>query len=404
MFGYLLNKISSTLSSNDTTSTTTTTSPQQNQQTQQQQKQKTTQSQDVDDLNQFIHSMNINKSQSDLDLMLAIINDRLQKTDYTDALKQLKQFVFITIEALSHGAAHSNTDSTTYNQLQTSYQLPTMNKLEDLYQSVRLKADEATRAANETQLLEITLILSIIQQTRYLMLNHRSRSSGSESTPSHHEQQDDGFQLFTQYHAKQVLADIQPLIKELLRTNGLIQSNDLANRIKAMHNCWQALYKILMLVVNKTNNISHIISKQWSWNTTILEKNKKVKLKEWQASNMTIPLHNQSSMYLDQIFTIIQDRLKDQTLLAKYNDANSHMEDLIMNMETNQEYIDSIQYLLGVDELLDGLSAISEISFKYSNFIKENTPVGIITVVAPSTSFRLTDHHICFRNHPNLLS
>ncbi|EFA86535.1 hypothetical protein PPL_00333 [Heterostelium album PN500] len=305
----------------------------------------------VDDLSQFLHSMNVNKSQSDLDLMLTIISDRVNKSEYLDAYNRLKQLVFITIDQLVGGAVNASTDSATYNQLQNSYQLPSINKLEDLYQLVRMKSQEILRGNQDSKvILELSSILSILQQVRYLLLNRKyiqqqqqqiqQQSSTNDNDNNKkivnqqiemHEE-DEGLQIYCQYQSKMIQMEIQPVE----------------------------------------------FDRYWQWNSIILEKNRKYRLKQWDISKLAILLHNQSSMYLDQIYTILLDRIKDQSLLNSFTEANSKLEDLIIAFEFNQPMVDSYQYLLAVDELLNGLSAISEISFKYSSFILDHSSTSKI--------------------------
>ncbi|EGG15242.1 hypothetical protein DFA_10076 [Cavenderia fasciculata] len=352
-----------------------------------------------DELDQFMKSMNINKTSSDLDLMIAVMNDKLNKGDYETAYTNLKQFVFITIESLHRHcnntllADNADGSNTTYNAHQSSYLLPSLQKLEDLYQLVKIRCEESMRQqplSNIQQqqqphmtsvvqqlpkqqiVLYLCLMTSILQQLRSMLLR---KIILVDSKDDKEQEEDEGLSAFVAYQSKDILQDCQNVIKDMLRVNQQLPNNNenLSVKIKAIDNCFTSLQSVLKIVVSKIKQSLQACNQQWAWNNFILEKNRKgLKLRTWQPHKMTITLHNQSSLYLDQIYTLICDRFKDNRINILFNEANSHLEDLILNLTNNQKVVDSIQYLLGVDELVDSLSAISDISFKYSNFILDN--------------------------------
>eukprot|EP01133_Synstelium_polycarpum_P010793 gene10793-12576_t len=217
--------------------------------------------------------------------MLALINDKVVKNDAQAAMNLLKQFVYVVIEALHKKVMGTlaTTDSSTYNNLQMSYQLPSINKLEDLYQTVRTRAEESTRT-NDANIIDLAVILSVVSQVRSMMLN--------ASAPV----EDEGLQLYTQYQSKMAVAECMPIAKELMRTTVLLTSQDLGTRVKAIEGCWLALQKILTSIVQRVSTGTQASAKLWRWNTQVLEKSAHhLKLKEWEAIKLSIPIHNAST-------------------------------------------------------------------------------------------------------------
>eukprot|EP01132_Coremiostelium_polycephalum_P009167 gene9167-11235_t len=388
----------SNLNNNNTTTTTTSTSQSSRSPiTNNVQQTNKGDDEDIDEeLSLYISSMKINNNtQSDLDLILIQINDKVVKKDYEKALQLLKQFVYITIEAITRTRQGSVSDSQAYNKLYEKYHIPSISKLEDLYQSTRVKSEETIRNNNETDLINLSMILSIVQQLKFKLLQRNlpppiptttttttteDPNNNSNQPPPPQQQQDEllfneedeGLSLYTQYQRKLILQDCTPMVRDLLRVNQQLVGDDIKTKSKSIENCSHSLKKILTNVVRKVADAVDLSRNLWRFNNILLNKFN-LQLRAWDPSKLTIPLHNQSAMYLDQIYSILFEKIKDNQLINRISDVNLKLEDIIVNLEFGQGIVETIQSLLTVDEILKQIASISEISHKYYNFILEES-------------------------------
>ncbi|EGC38790.1 hypothetical protein DICPUDRAFT_148463 [Dictyostelium purpureum] len=321
-----------------------------------------------------------NTSSSDLDILIIRINDKITKNDFEEGLKLLKQFVYLVFEGLTSKSVNTLQNAgTTYTNLFEKYHIPSLMKLEELYQTSRSKIEETMRTNNETSLIQLSIILSIVQQIKYKVLvrQQQQQQQQQQHQQQHqqpvYEEEDEGLNLYIQFQRKLILQDSGPIIKDMIRVNETLEGmNDIKSKVNSIDNCLLALKKVLSSVVQKISDTVHVSSDQWRWNQILHEKYQ-TKLNEWNSNYLTLPLHNQSAMYLDKIYTIILDKIKDDQLITE---ANLSIEDLINNFRYSQEEIESIQPYLGIDELLNQISSISEISQRYINYIQANAENG----------------------------
>ncbi|KAN0022145.1 hypothetical protein ACTFIU_004314 [Dictyostelium citrinum] len=331
----------------------------------------------------FKNTLKVNNTSSSLDILIIRIIDKVNKSEFEEGLKLLKQFVYIVMEAISKPVATPSTNDNnniTYNTMYEKYHIPPLNKIEELYQITRSKTEETMRTNNEQSVIQLSLILSIVQQIKYKLVSRSMiNQQNNIITFENSGEEDEGLTIYIQFQRKVILQDSGPIIKDMLRINqqlsesysdGVNSSNDIKFKVKSIDNCLMSLKKVLSSVVQKVSDSIRVGNEQWRWNDMILYEKYKTKLVEWNSNNLTLPLHNQSAKYLDQIYTIILEKLKDSNLLKKLTDANISIEDLINNFQYSQSEIELIQPLLGIDELLNQISSISEISERYISYIQ----------------------------------
>ncbi|KAM9973477.1 hypothetical protein ACTFIW_010569 [Dictyostelium discoideum] len=336
----------------------------------------------------FKNTLKVNNTSSSLDILIIRIIDKVNKNEFEEGLKLLKQFVYIVMEAISKPVVTPSTNDNnniTYNTIYEKYHIPPLNKIEELYQITRSKTEETMRTNNEQSVIQLSLILSIVQQIKYKLVsrsiaNNQHQHHQNITTFENSGEEDEGLVIYIQFQRKVILQDSGPIIKDMLRINQQLSesysdsstnsSNDIKFKVKSIDNCLMALKKVLSSVVQKVSDSIRVGNDQWRWNDIILFEKYKTKLVEWNSNNLTLPLHNQSAQYLDQIYSIILEKLKDSNLLKKLTDANISIEDLINNFKYSQSEIELIQPLLGIDELLNQISSISEISERYISYIQ----------------------------------
>ncbi|KAF2075481.1 hypothetical protein CYY_003217 [Polysphondylium violaceum] len=363
-------------------------SNQQRQQQQQQQQQKQTspqqksqQQQPTDkkedefaEFDSFLKSMKVgNTTSSDMDILVLKVKDRVGKNEFSEALKILKQFVYISIEPITKTTIGSMSDSNTYNSLYEKYHIPSLNKIEELYQLTRSKTEETIRTNNQESLINVSMILSIVQQMKQrIIFRQQQQQQQQGNTSSMMLEEDEGLALYIQFQRKIILQESGPLIKEMIKVNQSLDGKDIKTKVKIFDNCLITLKKVLSSIVDKVSDALDVGEDQWKWNN-VLESRFQTKLNEWNPSLLSLPLHNQSAIYLDQIYNIFLEKIKDTDLLTKMGDVNFQLEELITNLEYSQPIIDNVQSLLSVDEILNKISTMSEISHRYIGFIQENS-------------------------------
>lgn len=221
----------------------------------------------------------------------------------------------------------NDNNNMTYNTIYEKYHIPPLNKIEELYQITRSKTEETMRTNNEQSVIQLSLILSIVQQIKYKLV--------SRSIPNQHQniitfensgEEDEGLVIYIQFQRKVILQDSGPIIKDMLRINQQLSEsysdastnslNDIKYKVKSIDNCLMALKKVLSSVVQKVSDSIRVGNDQWRWNDMILFEKYKTKLVEWNSNNLTLPLHNQSAQYLDQIYSIILEKLKGSNLVS----------------------------------------------------------------------------------------
>ncbi|KYQ93793.1 hypothetical protein DLAC_05186 [Tieghemostelium lacteum] len=326
---------------------------------------------DVDtELNLYLESRKLSSStQNDLDVLMLKINDKIIKNDVSQAYQLLKQFVYIVYEPLCRPPVDRGT---TYNQLSERYHIPSINKLEELYQTARMKSEEIIRINNEQSLVEISMIISILQQIKYLLLNRTRISSENSVVTVLSQLEDDGLTLFTQYLRKQVLESLGPMIQDLIKLNQQLSAKDIKTNCKSLENCCQTLKKLLNQVAHNITHAMELSNDHWKWNDLLLQKYK-VQLKQWNSPDLLMPIHNQSAFYIDQIYKILQERIQDKRMINDLSDACFQFETIIQNHQYSPQWLDSIKHLFSLDEMLNYLAISSEISNKYIRFIQDQS-------------------------------
>jgi len=347
------------------------TSPQQKSSQQQQQQ---NQNDEFAEFDAFLKSMKVgNTTTSDMDILVLKVKDRVGKNEFSEALKILKQFVYISIEPITKTTVGSMSDSNTYNNLYEKYHIPSLNKLEELYQLTRSKTEETIRTNNENSLIHLSMILSIVQQIKQrIIFRQQQQQQNDQQQQQPIMEEDEGLSLYIQFQRKIILQESGPLIKEMIKVNQSLDGKDVKTKVKIFDNCLITLKKVLSSIVDKVSDALDVGEDQWKWNT-VLESRFQTKLNEWNPSLLSLPLHNQSAIYLDQIYNIFLEKIKDTDLLNKMQDVNYKLEELITNLEYNSSTIENVQVLLSVDEILNKVSTMSEISHRYINFIQENS-------------------------------